>query len=107
MAYTDEHPSYSTIGQKYTHHRIKHSERCASLATFTPRPSRASGRWSKRGMGGVYDSVSAKWLQSYLDEYAWRHSHREFPTRQPGLRRMATDEVMFCPLVARAATTTL
>ena len=26
----------------------------------------------KTGLRGVYHSVSEKWLQSYLDEYAWR-----------------------------------
>ena len=36
------------------------------------------GFWSlvKRGIGGVYHSVSAKHLQGYLNEYAWRYSHR-------------------------------
>ncbi len=28
----------------------------------------------KTGMRGAYKKVSAKWLQSYLDEYAWRHN---------------------------------
>ena len=30
----------------------------------------------KTGMRGAYKGVSRKWLQSYLDEYAWRHNHR-------------------------------
>ena len=30
----------------------------------------------KTGMRGAYKHVSDKWLQSYLDEYAWRHNHR-------------------------------
>lgn len=36
------------------------------------------GFWSlvKRGIGGVYHSVSAKHLQSYLSEYAWRYNRR-------------------------------
>jgi hypothetical protein len=36
------------------------------------------GVWSlvKRGIGGVHHSVSAKHLQSYLDGYAYRYSHR-------------------------------
>lgn len=36
------------------------------------------GFWSlvKRGIGGVYHSVSSKHLQSYLSEYAWRYNHR-------------------------------
>ncbi len=28
-----------------------------------------------RGIKGIYHSVSAKWLQSYLDE--WRYNHRD------------------------------
>jgi hypothetical protein len=27
-------------------------------------------------MRGAYKKVSAKWLQSYLDEYAWRYNQR-------------------------------
>jgi hypothetical protein len=36
------------------------------------------GFWSltKRGIGGVYHAVSAKHLQGYLNEYAWRYCHR-------------------------------
>lgn len=46
----------------------------------------------KTGMRGAYKHVSDRWLQSYLDEYAWRYNSR----RQPGgyfeqlLRRAAT-----------------
>ena len=36
------------------------------------------GFWSlsKRGIGGVYHSVSAKYLQSYCDEYSFRYNRR-------------------------------
>jgi hypothetical protein len=27
-------------------------------------------------MRGAYKQVSQKWLQSYLDEYAWRYNQR-------------------------------
>jgi transposase-like protein len=30
----------------------------------------------KTGMRGAYKAVSRKWLQSYLDEYAWRYNNR-------------------------------
>jgi len=30
----------------------------------------------KRGIGGVYHSVSAKHLQNYLDEYCFRYNRR-------------------------------
>jgi hypothetical protein len=36
------------------------------------------GFWSlvKRGIGGVYHSVSKKYLQTYLDEYSFRYNRR-------------------------------
>ena len=39
------------------------------------------GFWSllTRGIGGVDHSVSAKHLQSYLDEYSFRYNHRDDP----------------------------
>jgi len=30
----------------------------------------------KRGLSGLFHHVSAKWLQSYLDAFAFRYSHR-------------------------------
>jgi transposase len=36
----------------------------------------------KTGMRGVYKKISARYLQSYLDEYSWRHNaQRERETR--------------------------
>ena len=37
------------------------------------------GFWSlvKRGIAGVYHSVSKKHLQGYLNEYAWRYNQRD------------------------------
>jgi hypothetical protein len=36
------------------------------------------GFWSlvKRGIGGVYHSVSKEYLQTYLDEYTFRYNRR-------------------------------
>jgi transposase len=31
----------------------------------------------KNGIRGTYHAVSRKWLQSYLNEYAWRYNHRD------------------------------
>jgi hypothetical protein len=31
---------------------------------------------TKNGIPGVYPSVSTKWLQGYLNEYAWRYNRR-------------------------------
>ena len=33
----------------------------------------------KAGVRGVYHAVSHKWLQGYLNEYAWRYNHRDDP----------------------------
>ncbi len=37
------------------------------------------GFWSllKRGISGVYHSVSVKHLQDYVNEYAFRYNHRD------------------------------
>ena len=36
--------------------------------------------WShlKRGLTGVYRVVSKKYLQAYVDEYAWRYNNRKY-----------------------------
>jgi transposase len=31
----------------------------------------------KRGIGGVYHNVSAKYLQNYLNEYCFRYNRRD------------------------------
>jgi transposase-like protein len=75
--YTDELASYNGLGNHgYKHRRIHHSSRVyvsGDIHTNT-----IEGFWSlvKRGICGVYHSVSAKHLQSYLNEYAWRYNHR-------------------------------
>ena len=33
----------------------------------------------KTGLPGAHHSVSEKWLQGYLNEYAWRWNHRDDP----------------------------
>ena len=37
------------------------------------------GFWAtcRRGIGGTYHAVSDRWLQSYLDEYAFRYNNRD------------------------------
>lgn len=83
--YTDELNAYDGIRHMrgkdgepagYRHRRIKHSARVyvrGDVHTNT-----IEGFWSlvKRGIGGVYHSVSQKYLQSYLNEYAFRYNRR-------------------------------
>ena len=58
------------------------------------RTNTIEGLWSlvKRGIAGTHHAVSAKHLQGYLNEYAWRYNHRNDP------------RVMFDLLLLRAAT---
>src|SRR5215210_7747850 len=78
MVYTDEYTVYDTLGKEdYRHDRVNHAEEiyvAGDVHTNT-----IEGFWSliKRGIGGVYRSVSSKHLQSYLDEYAFRYNHRK------------------------------
>ncbi len=75
--FTDEWQSYLGLGKRgYFHKRIRHSAKIyvdGNVHTNT-----IEGFWSllKGGIGGVYHSVSAKYLQNYLNEYAWRYNHR-------------------------------
>ncbi|HEV2578158.1 MAG TPA: IS1595 family transposase [Acidobacteriaceae bacterium] len=82
--YTDSYTTYDKVGampQGYAHHRINHSERVYVMGHVHTQT--IEGFWSllKRGIGGVYHSVSRKYLQSYCDEYAYRYNHRD--DRQP------------------------
>ena len=78
MIYTDEFPMYNKLhNQGYHHKRVHHASKvwvCGDAHTNT-----IEGFWSvlKRGIRGVYHSVSERHLQSYIDEYAFRYNHRK------------------------------
>jgi transposase-like protein len=79
IVYTDEAPQYSPIAKRqgYDHKRIHHKARVyveGNVHTNT-----IEGFWSlvKRGISGTHHNVSAKHLQGYLNEYAWRYNHRD------------------------------
>jgi transposase len=78
IVYTDEYPGYNNLGDVngYQHRRIRHAEGIYVLGDI--HTNTIEGFWSlvKRGIGGVYHSVSKKYLQSYLDEYSYRYNRR-------------------------------
>jgi transposase len=79
IIYTDEYSIYDNVGwmgKNYRHHRINHSAKV--YVTGKIHTNTIEGFWSllKRGIGGVYHSVSAKYLQSYCDEYSFRYNRR-------------------------------
>jgi transposase len=80
MVYTDEYAVYTSLQHHgYKHKRVHHKEEvyvAGDVHTNT-----IEGFWSllKRGIGGVYHSVSARHLQDYVNEYAFRYNHRDDP----------------------------
>jgi transposase len=81
MVYTDEHLMYRQLAKHgYEHRRVHHRARVYVFGDV--HTNTIEGFWSlvKRGISGVYHSVSAKYLQMYLDEYSFRYNHRKDET---------------------------
>jgi transposase len=96
VVYTDEWKSYNRLARSgYQHRRIHHSQEIYVMGDV--HTNTIEGFWSlvKRGIAGTHHAVSAKWLQGYLNEYAWRYNHRD------------DRQAMFLTLLLRSATTSL
>lgn len=79
--FTDEYVIYDALPKiGYEHHRIHHQSKVYVMGNVHTQT--IEGFWSlvKNGIGGVYHSVSQKYLQSYLDEYAFRYNNRKIPS---------------------------
>ena len=93
--FTDEFRSYNGLerieGMEYTHKRINHESKVYVMGDI--HTNTIEGFWSlvKRGIGGVYHSVSQKYLQTYLDEYSFRYNRR------------ASGNLIFPAMLARAS----
>ncbi len=78
--FTDEARFYQGLDSMgYDHGRVHHTANV--YVSGEAHTNTIEGFWSlvKRGISGVYHNVSAKHLQSYLDEYAWRYNHKDDP----------------------------
>jgi transposase len=75
IIFTDDWPAYRALHGQFLDHRvINHSAGLYVRGdTYTNTIEGAFGNM-KTGMRGVYKTVSPRYLQSYLDEYAWRHN---------------------------------
>ncbi len=96
VVYTDEWKSYNRLERSgYQHRRIHHSQEIYVMGDV--HTNTIEGFWSlvKRGIGGTHHAVSAKWLQGYLNEYAWRYNHRD------------DGQAQFLTLLLRSASITL
>lgn len=89
--YTDDYSGYRGVERAYTHYSINHSARIYVEGHVHTQAIEGFFGLVKNGIRGVYHSVSKKWLQGYLNEYAWRYNHRDDP------------EALFRKLLTRAA----
>jgi len=96
ILYTDDFKAYQRIGKaKYTHRRINHSARVYVQGDTHTQTIEGFFGLFKSGVRGAYHAVSHKWLQGYLNEYAWRYNRRKM------------EGSMFHALLAQAVTRTV
>lgn len=75
---TDQFAGYSQLRKRgYTHQAVNHNVTYVTKDDI--HTQNAENLWShlKRGIYGVYRHVSKKYLQAYVDEYAFRYNHRK------------------------------
>lgn len=78
MIYTDEYVVYDHLPKKlYRHRRIPHAEKVYVAGTVHTQTIEGFFSLVKNGIRGTYHSVSRKWLQGYLNEFAWRYNRRD------------------------------
>lgn len=90
---TDDWPAYKPLRREFLDHKvINHS--AGSYVVGDIHTNTIEGFFGnlKTGMRGAYKHVSDRWIQSYLDEYAWRYN-----------RRFAARRSMFHELLDEAA----
>jgi len=76
--FTDEYQPYRRITRDgYYHRRVNHSQDIYVSGEVHTNTIEGFFSLVKSGLRGSYHSVSRKWLQGYLNEYAWRYNHRD------------------------------
>ena len=76
IIFTDDWQAYKPLKREFLDHRvINHSAGQYVEGDHTNTIEGFFGNL-KTGMRGAYKKVSRRYLQSYLDEYAWRYNHR-------------------------------
>lgn len=75
--HTDEYPIYNPLTQMgYNHNYVLHSHKIYVIGDVHTNTIEGFWSLSKNGIRGVFHSVSSKFLQAYLNEYAFRYNHR-------------------------------
>jgi len=92
VVYTDEWAGYRKLKDTHPNHlTIRHADRVYASGDVHTQTIEGFFGNVKNGIAGNYHGVSVKWLQSYLNEYAWRYNHR------------SDERAMFVELVRRSA----
>jgi transposase len=77
---TDDWAGYKTVARSYAKHdTINHSDRVYVSGDVHTNTIEGFFGNLKTGIRGNYHAVSPKWLQGYLNEFAWRYNHRHDP----------------------------
>jgi transposase len=77
IIFTDDWMAYKPLAREYAGHSvINHSAGVYVEGDIYTNTIEGFFGNLKTGMRGTYKKVSRKWLQSYLDEYAWRFNQR-------------------------------
>ncbi len=78
LIYTDEWAPYTRLGKLgYTHRRIQHRARVYVDGDCHTQTIDGFFGLLKNGIRATHHGVSHKWLQGYLNEYAWRWNRRD------------------------------
>lgn len=96
---TDEHWAYRRLKEQgfYHHYAVEHSNK--EYVRGKIHTQNIENVWSilKRGIYGVYRVVSKKYLQAYIDEYAWRYNNRKYHDKMFDLLLKQIAEVRAIP----------
>jgi transposase len=78
LIYTDEYQGYASIGKRgYGHRRIRHIAKVYVEGDVHTQTIDGFFALLKNGIKATHHGVSAKWLQGYCNEYAWRWNRRD------------------------------
>jgi transposase len=79
ILYTDYLPAYNVheISSRYHHRRIPHHANVYVMGDVHTQTIEGFFGLFKTSVRGAHHSISAKWLQGYLNEYVLRYNHRK------------------------------
>lgn len=77
IIHTDESKIYTRVKRNWTHQSVRHASKIWSKDGV--HTNNIEGFWSqlKRSLDGTYHAVSPKYLNSYVNEFAFRYNYRD------------------------------